>query len=155
MAPLPGELVWDIGAGCGSIAVEWLRCERATKATAIERDATRAGFIAENAATLGVPNLDIIRGDAPAALAGLPAPDAIFIGGGTSDDAIWSAAWKGLKPGGRLVANAVTLDGEAALFSYHESLGGELTRIAVSHADNHRFWRPAMPVTQLTLVKPR
>ena len=155
LAPLPGELLWDIGAGCGSIAIEWLRVERQMKAIAIERDANRAALVAENAALLGVPEIEIIRGAAPAALAALPAPDAIFIGGGISDDAIWDRAWHSLKPGGRLVANAVTLGGETALFARHAALGGELTRIAVAHAENHRFWRHAMPVTQLVLLKPR
>jgi precorrin-6Y C5,15-methyltransferase (decarboxylating) len=155
LAPLPGELLWDIGAGCGSIAIEWLRAERRMKAVAIERDATRAALIAENAAMLGVPEIEIVRDGAPAALAALPAPDAIFLGGGVSDNAIWDAAWKGLKPGGRLVANAVTLAGEAALFHYHTAHGGELTRIAVAHAESHRFWRQAMQVAQLVLIKPR
>lgn len=155
LAPLPGELLWDIGAGCGSIAIEWLRAEYGTKAIAIERDAARVALIAENATQLGVPAIEIIHSDAPAALAALPAPDAIFIGGGTSDNAIWDAAWPRLKPGGKLVANAVTLDGEAALLRHHERLGGELTRIAAAHAENLRFWRQAMPVTQLALTKPR
>ena len=155
LAPLPGELLWDIGAGCGSIAIEWLRAERGMKAIAIEHDAAHVAFIAKNAALLGVPDIDILRGAAPAALAGLPAPDAIFIGGSVSDDAIWKQAWQGLKPGGRLVANAVTLAGETALVERHAALGGELTRIAVAQAENHRFWRQAMPVTQLVLSKPR
>jgi precorrin-6Y C5,15-methyltransferase (decarboxylating) len=155
LAPLPGELLWDIGAGCGSIAIEWLRAERGMKAIAVEHDATRAAFIAENAALLGVPEIEIIRGAAPAALTSLPAPDAVFIGGSVSDEAVWDAAWQNLKPGGKLVANAVTLTGEATLFRRHETLGGELTRIAVAHAENHRFWRQSMPVTQLVLAKPR
>jgi len=155
LAPMPGELLWDIGAGCGSIAIEWLRADHKMKAIAIERDATRAAFIAENAALLGVPEIEILRGEAPAAFAALPAPDAIFIGGGVSDEAIWDRAWPSLKAGGRLVANAVTLAGETALLQRHAALGGELTRIAVAHAENHRFWRQAMPVTQLVLSKPR
>ncbi len=155
LAPLPGELLWDIGAGCGSIAIEWLRSERRMKAFAVERDPARAALIAQNAATLGVPELEIIRAAAPAALMGLPSPDAIFIGGGTSDISLWDAAWQGLKPGGRLVANAVTVAGEAELFRRHAALGGALSRIAVAQAEAGRFWRPAMPVTQLAVVKPR
>jgi precorrin-6Y C5,15-methyltransferase (decarboxylating) len=155
LAPLPGELLWDIGAGSGAIAIEWLRAERGMRAIAIERDATRAGFIAENAAMLGVPTLELRHGSAPEALADLPPPDAIFLGGGVSDGAIWDAAWPALQPGGRMVANAVTLAGEAMLLARHAAWGGELTRIAVAQADAHRFWRPAMPVTQLVLVKPR
>ncbi len=155
LAPLPGELLWDIGAGSGSIAIEWLRSDRDMRAIAIEQAASRAAFIAENAAILGVPELEIVLAAAPAALAGLPAPDAIFIGGGASDGAIWDAAWGALKPGGRLVANAVTLQGEAELFRRHATQGGELARIAVARAEDHRFWRPAMPVAQLALTKPR
>jgi precorrin-6Y C5,15-methyltransferase (decarboxylating) len=155
LAPLPGERLWDIGAGSGAIAIEWLRLGRGMQAVAIERDANRSGFIAENAATLGVPDLEIRRGTAPEALGDLPVPDAVFIGGGVSDGAIWDSAWSALKPGGRLVANAVTLTGEAMLVARHAALGGELTRISVAHADDHRFWRQAMPVTQLALVKSR
>lgn len=155
LAPLPGELLWDIGAGSGSIAIEWLRSERFMRAIAIERTAARAAFIAENAALLGVPEIEIVQKPAPAALEGLPAPDAIFIGGGVSDAAIWDAAWAALKPGGRLVANAVTLAGEAELFRRHCAWGGELTRIAVSRAEDHRFWRASMPVTQFFVSKPR
>jgi precorrin-6B C5,15-methyltransferase / cobalt-precorrin-6B C5,C15-methyltransferase len=155
LAPLPGELLWDIGAGSGSIAIEWLRSDRGMSAIAIERVASRAAFIAENAAALGVPEIEIVRAAAPAALVGLPAPDAIFLGGSVGDGAIWDAAWQALKPGGRLVANAVTLQGETELFRRHESLGGELMRMAVARAEDHRFWRPAMPVAQLALVKPR
>lgn len=155
LAPLSGQLLWDIGAGSGSVAIEWLRSGCGMKAVAIERMAARAAFIAENSATLGVPEIEIIRDAAPAALAGLPAPDAIFIGGGVGDGAIWDAAWCALKPGGRLVANAVTLRGEAQLFRQHEAKGGELTRIAIAQVEDHRFWRQAMPVAQLALIKPR
>src|SRR5262249_51133157 len=98
--------------------------------------------------------LDIRLGSAPAALAQLPSPDAIFLGGGIGDPAIWDAAWSALKPGGRLVANAVTLGGEAMLLARHAALGGELIRIAVTQAE-HRFWRSAMPVTQLVVAKSR
>ncbi len=155
LAPLPGELLWDIGAGCGSIAIEWLRAARDMRAIAIERDKARAAFIAENAAVLGVPEIEIIGSAAPAALAALPLPDAIFIGGSVSDGSIWDMAWRSLRPGGKLVANAVTLAGEAVLFQRHAAQGGELTRIAVAQAEDHRFWRQSMPVTQLVLVKPR
>src|SRR5579875_2419683 len=155
LAPLPGERLWDIGAGCGSIAIEWLRADERLTAVAIERDPVRATLIAENAATLGVPDLAIVRAAAPAALAGLAAPDAIFIGGGVSDAAIWDAAWAALKPGGRLVANAVTVTGDTELLRRHAALGGALQRIAVSQAEGQGFWRSAMTVTQLALRKPR
>jgi len=153
LAPLPGETMWDIGAGCGSIAIEWLRAARNTKAYAIERDGARADLVALNAAALGVPEIEIVRAAAPAALAGLPPPDAVFIGGGTGEAAIWDAAWPRLKSGGRLVANAVTLEGEAELLRRHAALGGELIRIAVSRAEENRFWRPALTVTQFAVTK--
>jgi precorrin-6Y C5,15-methyltransferase (decarboxylating) len=153
LAPLPGELLWDIGAGSGSISIEWLRAEDRMRAMAIERDPARAKLIAENAATLGVPELQIVQGAAPDALQDLPQPDAIFIGGGVSDATIWGACWSVLKPGGRLVANAVTVKAEAKLLARHASWGGELQRIAVSQAEGERFWRPAMTVTQLSLRK--
>lgn len=158
LAPLPGELLWDIGAGNGSIAIEWLRASRALHAVAVERDAMRCAVIARNAASLGVPELRVVHGAAPAALAGLPAPDAIFLGGGASEPALWDALWPALKPGGRLVANAVTLAGEAELLRRHAALGGELARLAVSRAEpvgGFVAWRPLMPVTQLVLAKPR
>jgi len=155
LAPLPGELLWDIGAGCGSVTIEWLRAARGMEAIAIERDKARAALIADNAAQLGVPDIEIVCGDAPGTLVGLPAPDAIFIGGGVSNAAIWDAVWQSLRPGGRIVANAVSLAGEAALFLRHETLGGELSRIAVAQAENHRFWRQSMQVTQLVVAKPR
>lgn len=155
LAPLPGELLWDIGAGSGSIAIEWLRADRAMLAIAIERDSARAAVIAENAATLGVRHLKIVQDAAPQALVGLAPPDAIFIGGRVADTAIWDAAWPALKPGGRLVANAVTVNGETELLRQHARHGGELQRIAVSQAEAQGFWRPAMTVTQLALRKPR
>jgi precorrin-6Y C5,15-methyltransferase (decarboxylating) len=155
LAPLPGENLWDIGAGSGSIAIEWLRAGKRMGAIAIERDAARAAIIAENAANLGVPELTIVQGSAPDVLGALAVPDAIFIGGGVSDAAIWDAAWPALRPGGRLVANAVTVAGEAELLRRHAALGGELQRIAIAHAEGEGFWRPAMTVTQLAIQKPR
>ncbi|HVA15066.1 MAG TPA: precorrin-6y C5,15-methyltransferase (decarboxylating) subunit CbiE [Stellaceae bacterium] len=155
LAPLPGELLWDIGAGSGAIAIEWLRADERLRAIAIERDDARAAIIAENAAMLGVPELTIEHGTAPEALIGLAPPDAIFIGGGVGDATIWDAAWPALRPGGRLIANAVTVTGEAELLRRHATLGGELQRIATAHAEGSGFWRPAMAVTQLTVRKPR
>ena len=155
LAPLPGELLWDIGAGSGSIAIEWLRADWGMRAIAIERDPARAAISAENAAMLGVPDLAIVQAAAPHALAELAPPDAIFIGGGVADAAIWDASWPALKPGGRLVANAVTVGGEAELLRRHAQRGGELQRIAVSQAEGQGFWRPAMTVTQLALRKLR
>ncbi len=135
LAPRRGELLWDIGAGSGSIAIEWLLAGPATRAVAIERRADRAARIRRNATTFGVPGLEVVEGDAPGALASLPAPDAIFIGGGASDAGVLDAASRALRPGGRLVVNAVTLETEALLLARHGALGGELIRIAISRAD--------------------
>jgi precorrin-6Y C5,15-methyltransferase (decarboxylating) len=157
LAPLPGETLWDVGAGSGSIAIEWLREGEGRCAIAIERDPARAAMIARNAAALGVPQLCIVLGAAPEALGGLSPPDAIFIGGGISAGDLLSAAWTSLLPGGRLVANVVTAEGEARLLDWHARQGGALTRIAVSRAEPvgpHHLWRPLAPVTQLAAVKP-
>ena len=158
LAPVAGELLWDVGAGSGAIAIEWLRSDRALAAIAIDRDAARCGTAARNAAALGVPDLRIVQGPAPAVLVGLPAPDAIFLGGGASDPLLWDALWRALKPGGRLVANAVTLESEAQLLRWHARERGELTRLAVSRAEpvgGYHGWRALMTVTQLALTKPR
>ena len=157
LSPLPGETLWDIGAGCGSIAIEWLRAGEGCSAIAIERDPARAAIIARNAASLGVPRLQIVAGRAPKALAGLPQPDAIFIGGGIAAAGLLSQAWESLPPGGRVVANVVTAEGEARLLDWHAKHGGSLTRIAVSRvepAGPHCLWRPLAPVTQLAALKP-
>jgi precorrin-6B C5,15-methyltransferase / cobalt-precorrin-6B C5,C15-methyltransferase len=150
-------LLWDVGAGCGSIAIEWLRADDQVSAIAIERDAARAAMIARNAAMLGVPRLQIVPGAAPAALTGLPPPDAVFIGGGLGDRRLLPAVWQALRPGGRLAANVVSTDGERALLDWHAAHGGALTRLAVSRAEplgGHLGWRPLAPVTQLTCIKP-
>jgi precorrin-6B C5,15-methyltransferase / cobalt-precorrin-6B C5,C15-methyltransferase len=156
LAPLPGELLWDVGAGGGSIAIEWLRASRALRAIAIEQDAARSAMMARNAAALGVPELRVVQGRAPDALHDLPPPDAVFLGGGVSDPRIFEAAWQALKPGGRLVANAITLEAEAQLLQRHEQLGGELTRLSVARAEpvgRYHGWRPLMTVTQFALTK--
>ncbi|MFT0860332.1 precorrin-6y C5,15-methyltransferase (decarboxylating) subunit CbiE [Ancylobacter sp. G4_0304] len=157
LAPRRGELLWDIGAGAGSVAIEWMLADPSLRAIAIEEREARAARIARNAGALGVPGLVLVQGTAPSALAGLPAPDAIFIGGGASEAGVMDAALDALKPGGRLVVNAVTLETEALLLARHAALGGELIRIAVSRAApvaNMTGWRPAMPVTQWSWVKP-
>jgi precorrin-6Y C5,15-methyltransferase (decarboxylating) len=156
LAPLPGEILWDIGAGCGSIGIEWLRAIGRGSAIAIERNQARIAIIARNAARLGVPGLRIVSGRAPEAWAGLPAPDAVFIGGGIGDPEVLGAAWAALPAGGRLVANVVSIAGERALLDWQALHGGELTRIAVNRDENigtHRLWRPLMPVTQLFAAK--
>ena len=156
LAPLPGQRLWDIGAGAGSIAIEWLRAARGSQALAIESKAERRAFIAENAAVLGVPQLEIVAGRAPEVLQDLAAPDAVFVGGGASAPGVLETAWQALPPGGRLVANAVTLESEAALLAFQKSFGGQLTRLAVSRAEPvgpFTGWRPLMPVIQLAAIK--
>ncbi len=156
LAPVPGQLLWDIGAGCGSVAIEWMRCPGPMHAIALEPNDARRRLIADNATALGTPDLAIVAGAAPEALSGLAAPDAIFIGGGVSTPGVIEAAWAALKPGGRLVANAVTLDGEARLVDWHGRIGGALARIAVERAEplgERTGWRPLRAVTQLALAK--
>jgi precorrin-6B C5,15-methyltransferase / cobalt-precorrin-6B C5,C15-methyltransferase len=157
LAPYPGALLWDVGAGCGSIAIEWMRAARDAEAIAFEREGERLQMIAVNADKLGVPHLRIENGDAPDSLIGMPSPDAIFLGGGISNETLFHACWMALRPGGRVVANAVTLDGEQALFERQARLGGELVRLDVASLDTiggHRALRPRMPVTQWAVTKP-
>jgi precorrin-6Y C5,15-methyltransferase (decarboxylating) len=156
LAPLPGELLWDVGAGTGTVAIEWLRSHPDCRAVAIEPRAERRARIVANADTLGVPDLVVVPGSAPAALAGLSTPDAVFVGGAVSVDGVIEGALTALRPGGRLVANAVTLEAETALSGWHARLGGELIRIALSKAaplGGFTTWRPALPVTQWTYHK--
>jgi len=157
LSPRRGEMLWDIGAGAGSVAIEWMLAHPSLHAIAIESDAERVARITRNAAACGVPSLTIAHGAAPAALAGLETPDAIFIGGGGSDPGVLDAAIQALRPGGRLVANAVTLEMEALLIARHAALGGTLTRISVARAapvGTMTGWKPAMPVTQWSWEKP-
>jgi precorrin-6Y C5,15-methyltransferase (decarboxylating) len=157
LAPCRGELLWDIGAGSGSVAIEWMLADPSTRAIAIERHAERAARIRRNAAAFGVPGLEVVEGAAPAALSGLVTPDAIFVGGGATDGGVLDSAARVLRPGGRLVVNAVTLETEALLLARHAALGGELVRIAIARADavgRMTGWRPAMPVTQWQWTKP-
>ncbi len=157
LAPRRGELLWDIGAGSGSIGIEWMLADPSLRAIAIEGHPERAARIRCNAQAFGVPGLSVVEGVAPAALAGLAMPDAIFIGGGGSEAGVMEAALSGLKPGGRLVANAVTTEMEAVLLAHHARLGGSLVRIDIARASpvgQMTGWRPAMPVTQWSWVKP-
>jgi precorrin-6B C5,15-methyltransferase / cobalt-precorrin-6B C5,C15-methyltransferase len=157
LQPLRGQLLWDIGLGAGSVAIEWLLQHPSLRAIGIEANADRAGRAARNAAALGVPELEIVQGHAPQALAGLARPDAVFIGGGMMDDGVFDAAWSALKPGGRLVANAVSLETETRLAGHFQQFGGDLIRLQVARADRlgaMSGWRPAMPVTQWRVRKP-
>ncbi len=156
LAPSPGALLWDVGAGAGSIAIEWLRAAPRARAVAVERDEGRAAIIARNAAALGVPQLELVRGEAPAALGALEAPDAVFIGGGLSAPGLVETCWDALKPGGRLVGNAVTVEGETVLAAWRDKVSGGLTRLSVSRTEGmgaFQGWRALAPVTQLTAVK--
>ena len=157
LAPLPGELLWDVGAGSGSIGIEWMRAHPSCRALAIEADAGRQGLIEHNRDALGVPGLQLVRGTAPAALGGLETPDAIFIGGGVTRDGVLETCWQHLRPGGRLVANAVTLQSEMTLMAWRAQHGGELTRLHVAQAQplgEFDTWRQALPITLLDVVKP-
>jgi precorrin-6Y C5,15-methyltransferase (decarboxylating) len=157
LGPQPGELLWDIGAGSGSIAIEWMRTHRDCRAVAVESSAERVGRIVRNAAALGVPKLRVVEGRAPGALAGLPTPDVVFIGGGVTRDGVVDAALGALPAGGRLVANAVTLESEAALAAWYAKLGGELIRLSVQRAapvGGFTGWRAMMPVTIWSVRKP-
>ncbi len=157
LRPHPGQHLWDIGAGAGSIAIEWMLRHPSLRATAIEAQPDRAARIRRNAETLGAPDLAIVTGAAPASLAGLSAPDAVFIGGGVSEPGLLAAGLAALRPGGRCVANAVTLQGEAALLAAFAAHGGSLRRFGVERASpvgGLHGWRPAMPVTQWAWTKP-
>ncbi|MBH3367730.1 precorrin-6y C5,15-methyltransferase (decarboxylating) subunit CbiE [Pseudomonas carnis] len=157
LAPMPGELLWDVGAGSGSIGIEWMRTHPSCRALAIEADTGRQGLIEHNRDALGVPGLQLIRGKAPEALSGLETPDAIFIGGGVTRNGVLDTCWQHLRPGGRLVANAVTLQSEMTLMNWRAEHGGELTRIHVAQAQplgEFDTWRQALPITLLEVIKP-
>lgn len=157
LAPMPSELLWDVGAGCGSIGIEWMRAHPSCRAIAIEADSGRQQLIQHNRDALGVPALQLVAGHAPQALAGLECPDAIFIGGGVTVPGVLEQCWQALKPGGRLIANAVTLQSEAMLVAWRERHGGELTRISVAQAQplgDFDTWRSALPITLLECRKP-
>ena len=157
LMPLPGQRLWDVGAGSGAIAIEWLRSARRGCAVAIERDAGRCASIRENALALGTPELEVRHASAPACLGELAAPDAVFVGGGITAPGLLETCWQALRQGGRLVANVVTLEGERALLDWQARHGGELVRIAVARVEpvgGYQGWRPALPVTQLAAHKP-
>ncbi|MCP5074737.1 MAG: precorrin-6y C5,15-methyltransferase (decarboxylating) subunit CbiE [Rhodobacteraceae bacterium] len=155
LMPMRGALLWDVGCGCGSVAVEWMRAARFSRAVGIEPRADRRVFAAQNAAALGAPKLELIDGTVPDALTGLDAPDAIFIGGGLSRET-FEHCWTALRPLGRLVCNAVTLESEALLMALHKEHGGQLVKLSVNRAEpvgGLTGWKPLMPVTQWSLVK--
>ncbi|RSM84949.1 bifunctional cobalt-precorrin-7 (C(5))-methyltransferase/cobalt-precorrin-6B (C(15))-methyltransferase [Kibdelosporangium aridum] len=154
LAPIPGQLLWDVGGGAGSIAIEWARTHPSCRAITIERDATRAARITRNAAELGVPRIKVVEAKAP--VDGLEAPDAIFIGGGLTAPGMIEWAWEALKPGGRFVVNAVTVESEAVVARWHARLGGDLVRISITRGSpvgGFTGWRPLMPVTIWSVTK--
>ncbi|MEU4428672.1 precorrin-6y C5,15-methyltransferase (decarboxylating) subunit CbiE [Actinoplanes sp. NPDC024001] len=155
LAPVPGQLLWDVGAGSGSIGIEWMRSHPACRAIAVESSAERVATISANAASLGVPGLRVVHGRAPEVLDGLPAPDTIFIGGGVTRDGVLDGCLAALSPGGRLVVNAVTVESEAVVAAAYAKLGGDLTRITVqrgSPVGGFTGWRSFMPVTVWSVV---
>jgi len=157
LQPCPGELLWDVGAGSGSIGIEWLLAHPSNRALGLERDEMRAARAARNAVALGVPHFEIRHGSAPEALKGLPSPDAIFIGCGTENRNVIEVCWNALKPGGRVVVNSVTLESELALLAAYHAHGGTLTRLGVERAEplgNRMTWRPALPIIQWVASKP-
>lgn len=156
LSPFPDALLWDVGAGCGSIAIEWMRAGMGTRAIAVEGKHERVAMIRHNAASLGVPDLEIVEGAAPLALDGLKRPDVVFIGGGITGEGLFEACWDALGPGGLLVANAVTIEGEARLVELRSLFGGDLVRIQVSRAapvGRYCGWKSLMPVTMWSAVK--
>ena len=155
LAPQPRHHLWDVGAGAGSVAIEWMRA--GGQATAFEHNLDRVATIARNAERLGVPRLSIVPGVAPATFEGVERPNAVFIGGGLSNPGLADACWEALESGGQIVANVVTVEGESELIRRQSALGGTLTRLAISHLEAQgRFnaWRARAPVTQWSAVKP-
>jgi len=156
LAPQPGQLLWDVGAGAGSIAIEWLRSHPSCQAVAVERDQQRVKRIEANARRLGVPGLGVVHGEAPAELVGLPQPDAIFVGGGATAEVV-DACWSELPTGGRLVVHAVTVETETLITERWRRLGGELTRIGVERLERiggHHGWKPSRAVVPWSVSKP-
>jgi precorrin-6Y C5,15-methyltransferase (decarboxylating) len=155
LAPVPGQLLWDVGGGAGSIAIEWSRHHPSCRAVAIERDPDRAKRLERNAANLGVV-VRTVLGKAPEALSELESPDAVFVGGGATAAGMIETCWAALKPGGRLVVNGVTLETEVLIARWYAELGGDLVRLDVQRASpvgGMTGWRPAMPVTIWSVTK--
>ncbi|MEM8749624.1 MAG: precorrin-6y C5,15-methyltransferase (decarboxylating) subunit CbiE [Pseudomonadota bacterium] len=156
LMPFADAVLWDVGAGCGSVSIEWMRAARGAISFAVEPKQNRRDMIAENARRLGAEKIKIINGKAPDALSDLPTPDAIFIGGGLTNPDVFETCWQRLQVGGRLVANVVTLESETRLLDLHATYGGHLVRLSVQAAEPvgpYRGWRSAMPVTQWSITK--
>jgi precorrin-6Y C5,15-methyltransferase (decarboxylating) len=157
LLPAPGQLLWDVGAGAGSLGIEWMRAHPTCRAVALEADAARAERIGRNARSLGVPALLVVCATAPEALSDLATPDAVFVGGGASRPGVLQRCLDALRGGGRIVVHGVTVETEAALAAAYAQLGGELTRMHVEHAaavGSFTGWTPARAVTQWAFTKP-
>lgn len=157
LAPSAGELLWDVGAGAGTVAIEWMRLDRSHRAVAIEGRSDRVERLRHNAFELGVPNLSIVHGDAPSALAGLPTPDAIFLGGGFDSPDVFSTSWNALRPGGRVVAHALSMDAEAELVAMRRTFGGNVVQISagrVLESGEQLVREPAVPTLLWSVEKP-
>jgi precorrin-6Y C5,15-methyltransferase (decarboxylating) len=156
LAPAPGQLLWDVGAGSGSVGVEWMRAWATARAVAVEPRADRVALVRANAQRHGVPGLSVIEGTAPDALAGLERPDAVFVGGGATVPGVLDACWDALRPGGRLVVHGVTAETEAVLLDRYRRHGGELVRLSVERAEplgSFTGWTPARAVSQWSVTK--
>lgn len=157
LAPAPGEMLWDVGGGSGTIGIEWMRTDPRCLAVAFEREDVRVGQIADNAARLGVPTLRV-RGSAPGAFEDEGSvPDAVFVGGGVTQDGMLDACWTRLRPGGRMVVNAVTAESEALVLQWHARLGGDLRKFQIYRGEplgGFTAWRPQLPVAQWSVFKP-
>jgi precorrin-6B C5,15-methyltransferase / cobalt-precorrin-6B C5,C15-methyltransferase len=157
LAPAPDQVLWDIGAGCGSVGIEWMRSTRGCHAIAFEHNDDRLKMIGHNVCQLGTPRLKIVAGKAPGTLQGQTKPDAVFIGGGVGIPGVFETAWEHLKPGGRMVANVVTIEGEMHLYDLQEKHGGDLVRMEISNLTQvgpYRALKPRMAVTQWRTIKP-
>ncbi|MGW0520182.1 precorrin-6y C5,15-methyltransferase (decarboxylating) subunit CbiE [Crossiella sp. NPDC003009] len=156
LAPVPGQLLWDVGAGAGSVAIEWSRTHPSCRAVAVEREPERAERITRNAYALGVPGIEVVSGEAPSALDGLEAPSAVFVGGGATGPGVIEKCWQSLLPGGRLVVNAVTVESESLVAQWYARLGGDLLRMSISRAapvGGFTAMRPMLPVTTWVATK--
>jgi precorrin-6B C5,15-methyltransferase / cobalt-precorrin-6B C5,C15-methyltransferase len=156
LAPVPGQLLWDVGAGAGSVAIEWARTDARCHAIAVERDPVRAARIGRNAARLGVPGVTVVTTSASEGLGRLPPPDAVFVGGGASNPGVLETCWQAMTPGGRMVVHGVTLETENLLIDWHARLAGELIRLSVDRVEpigSFRGWKPARPIIQWSAVK--
>ena len=155
LMPRPGELLWDVGAGAGSIAIEWLRSDPGCRAIAVEHNLDRVKRIRGNAEALGVPELEVLHAEAPGALTSLPRPHAVFVGGGATRETL-ERSWSALRPGGRLVVHAVTQETEMIVVDCWKRYGGELSRLSVEHLEpigRYHGWRPARAVVQWSAMK--